>query len=94
MDGVDTAHPSPGPLSSATVTTGRTLGPADATADVALADSGYATASKLTAGSTIDIGGTNFTIVGVVAVPQGSSPPDLYIPLAKAQQIGATGTAR
>jgi putative ABC transport system permease protein len=27
-------------------------------------------------------------------VPQGSSLPDLYIPLAKAQQIGATGTAK
>ena len=87
---MDVAHASPGPLSSATVTTGRNLGPADATADVALADSGYATANKLKTGSTIDIGGTNFKIAGIVAVPQGSSPPNLYIPLAMAQQIGAT----
>jgi putative ABC transport system permease protein len=94
VDGVDPAHASPGPLSSATVTAGRDLGPADATADVALADSGYATAGKLKTGSTVDIGGTSFKIVGIVAVPQGSSPPNLYIPLAKAQQIGATGTAR
>ncbi len=94
VDGVNVAHASPGPLSSAAVTAGRDLGSADATADVALADSGYATVGKLKVGSTVDVGGTNFTIVGIVAVPQGSSPPNLYIPLAKAQQIGATGTAK
>ncbi len=93
-DGVDVAHRSPGPLSSATVTAGRDFGQADATADVAMADSGYATADKLKTGSTVDIGGTDFKIVGIVSVPQGSSPPDLYIPLAKAQQVGATGSAK
>ena len=93
VDGVDVARGSPGPLSSATVTAGRNLGKADATADVALADSGYATANKLKTGSTIDIGGTNFTVVGIVSVPQGSSPPSLYIPLAKAVRIGATPAA-
>ncbi|MFY9653566.1 ABC transporter permease [Trebonia sp.] len=94
VDGVDVARGSPRPLSSATVTAGRNFGQADATADVALADSGYATANKLKTGSTVDIGGTTFTIVGIVSVPQGSSPPSVYIPLAKAQRIGATGTAK
>jgi putative ABC transport system permease protein len=94
VDGVDVARASPGPLSSATVMAGRNFGQEDATADVALADSGYATADKLATGSTVDIGGTRFTIVGIVSVPQGSSPPSLYIPLAKAQRIGATGTAK
>jgi putative ABC transport system permease protein len=94
VDGVDVAHASPGPLGSATVIAGRGLRAADATANVALADSGYATANKLKAGSTVSIGGTSFKIVGIVSVPQGSNPPGLYIPLAKAQQIGATGTAK
>jgi ABC-type lipoprotein release transport system permease subunit len=94
LDGVDVARSNPGPLSSATVTAGRDFGQADATADVALADSGYATANKLKTGATVDVGGTSFKIVGIVSVPQGSSPPDLYIPLAKAQQTGTTGTAR
>ncbi|MGH3212770.1 MAG: ABC transporter permease [Trebonia sp.] len=94
VDGVDVARGSPGPLSSATVTAGRSLGSADATSDVAVADSGYATASKLKTGSTVEVGNTSFKIVGIVSVPQGSSPPDLYIPLAKAQQIGVTGTAK
>ena len=94
VDGVDVAHNSPGPLSSATVAAGRNFGQADATADVALADSGYATAEKLKTGSTVDVGNTSFKIVGIVSVPQGSSPPNLYIPLAKAQQIGAAGSAK
>jgi putative ABC transport system permease protein len=93
VDGVDVARSRPGPLSSAAVTAGRAFGRPDATADVALADSGYAAANKLKTGSKVSVGGTNFTIVGIVSVPQGSSPPDLYIPLAKAQRIGATGTA-
>jgi putative ABC transport system permease protein len=94
VDGVDVARGSPGPLSSATVMAGRNFGQADATSDVALADSGYAAVNKLKTGSTVDIGGTNFRIVGIVSVPQGSSPPSLYIPLAKAQRIAATGTAK
>jgi ABC-type antimicrobial peptide transport system permease subunit len=94
VDGVSVAHASPGPLSSATVTAGRNFGEADATADVALADSGYATANKLKTGSTVDIGGTNFKIVGIVSVPQGGSAPSLYIPLARAQQLGASGSAK
>ena len=93
VDGVDVARTSPGPLGSAAVTSGTGFRPSDATADVALADSGYATANKLKAGSKISIGGTGFTVIGIVSVPQGSSPPNLYIPLARAQSIGKTGTA-
>jgi putative ABC transport system permease protein len=94
VDGVNVARSSPGPLSSAAVTAGRNFGQADASADVALADSGYATAEKLKTGSTVEVGSTSFKIVGIVSVPQGSSPPNLYIPLAKAQQLGTTGAAK
>jgi putative ABC transport system permease protein len=93
VDGVDVARSSPGPLGSASVTSGRAFDTADATANVALVDSGYATASKLKTGSTVDVGGTSFKVVGIVSVPAGGAP-DLYIPLARAQQIGATGTAK
>ena len=93
VDGADLAHLSLGPLSSATVTAGAGLRPADASSDDALADSGYASANKLKVGSKVDIGGTSFTVIGIVAVPQGGSPPDLYIPLGKAQAVGKAGTA-
>ena len=93
VEGVDPAHPALGSLSSAKLTSGAALTAADATADDALVDSGYAAQNKLATGSTVAVGGTNFKVIGIVSVPQGSSPPDIYIPLAKAQAIGKTGSS-
>ena len=92
VDGVDVAHTSLGPLSSAKVTSGTGLTASDANADDALVDSAYATQYKLRTGDTVDVGSTKFKIIGIVAAPQGGSPPDVYIPLAKAQAIGTTGS--
>ena len=89
VDGVDLSHPGMGPLSSATLTAGRSLRGSDAHADVAVVDAGYAKAHKLTAGGTITIAGTKFTIAGIVMQPQSGSPPDVYIPLARAQALGS-----
>src|SRR5216683_4375954 len=91
--GVDTVRTSLGPLSAAKLTSGTGLTAADANSDHAVVDSGYATQNKLSAGSTIDVGGTNFTITGIVSAPQGGNPPDVYIPLAKAQSLGKNGTS-
>ena len=90
--GVDTAHPGLGALSSARLTSGTTLTGADAHADDALMDAGDAAQNKLAVHDKVDVGGTEFTIVGVVRAAQGGSPPDVYIPLAKAQAIGKTGS--
>jgi putative ABC transport system permease protein len=78
-----------GPLADATLTSGRHFSGADASADVAVVDANYATANNLKTGHTITIDKTKFTIVGLVAQPQGSTPPDVYIPLARAQALGA-----
>jgi putative ABC transport system permease protein len=83
-----------GPLSASRLTSGRALTAADANSNQALADSGYATQNRLSVGSVIDVGGTHFTITGIVSAPQGGSPPDVYIPLAKAQSIAKNGTSR
>jgi putative ABC transport system permease protein len=93
VDGVDLAHSALGPLSSARLVAGTALTAADARTDDAVADSGYAAQNKLGTGSKVDIGGTTFTIVGIVSAPQGGSPPDLYIPLARAQAVGKNGAA-
>jgi predicted lysophospholipase L1 biosynthesis ABC-type transport system permease subunit len=82
-----------GPLSASRLTSGRALTAADANSNQALADSGYATQNRLSVGSVIDVGGTHFTITGIVSAPQGGSPPDVYIPLAKAQSIAKNGPA-
>ena len=93
VEGVDLASTSLGSLSSARLTAGTALTSADANSDDAVIDSGYATQNKLAAGSAISVGGRNFKVIGIVSVPQGGSPPDVYIPLAKAQRIAMTGSA-
>jgi putative ABC transport system permease protein len=93
VDGVDLASHALGPLSSARVTAGRELTAADARSDDALLDSGYAAQHKLHVGGTVHVGDTAFRIGGIVSVPQGGNPPDVYIPLARAQAIGKSGSA-
>jgi putative ABC transport system permease protein len=92
VSGVDIANGELGPLSTGTVSSGRTLATADSTKDVALVESSYATTNKLKVGSTIAIGNskaaaTSFTVVGIVSEPSGDSPSDVYIPLGVAQTL-------
>lgn len=76
-----------GPLSSARLTAGRTFTSADGRANDAVIDSGYATANKLKVGSTLTIAGTRFSVIGIVSQPQGGNPPQVYVPLNRAQAL-------
>ena len=91
VDGVDVTHLSLGPLTAGTLIAGRMLTAADANANAAVIDSGYARSNKLSAGSTVKLAGTEFKVVGIVAQPQGASPAEVYIPLARAQSLGTAG---
>jgi putative ABC transport system permease protein len=88
VDGVPTGHTTVGPLAATTISSGHGFTAADADANVAVVDSGYAAASNLRIGSAITIRQVRFTVIGIVRQPQGSSPPDVYIPLARAQALG------
>jgi putative ABC transport system permease protein len=102
VEGVDLSKASIGALSAAKVTSGRNLSSGDATAYKAVVDANYAKQKKLKVNDTINVGSKTdssgnstqykFTIVGIVNVPQGGSPPNVYIPLAKAQSIGKDGS--
>jgi putative ABC transport system permease protein len=94
VDGTDIRYPRLGPLSNAKLVSGRTFTAADQNSDVALVDSNYATSHSIKVGSTITIGGTRFKVIGLVSQPQASTPPNMYIPLARAQALAtnpATG---
>jgi putative ABC transport system permease protein len=94
VNGTDITHPKLGPLSNATLAKGRRFTQADEDAYVALVDSNYAAAHKLKTGDTVTLASKKFTIVGIVTQPQASSPPSVYIPLARAQALAtnpATG---
>jgi ABC-type antimicrobial peptide transport system permease subunit len=87
VDGSQLSAGEVGPLSSGKLVSGRTFTTADASANVAVLDSGYATQNKLQAGSTIDVAGTSFKVIGIVSQPQGGSPANVYIPLGRAQAL-------
>jgi putative ABC transport system permease protein len=91
VDGVGTEHTPVGPLAAATISSGHFFTAADSHAGVALVDSGYAASNNLKTGSTISINQVRFTVIGIVTQPQDTSPPDVYIPLARAQTL-ATAT--
>jgi putative ABC transport system permease protein len=89
VNGTDLTHPKLGPLSNASLAKGRTFTKADANANVAVVDSNYATAHKLHVKDTVTLANKKFTIIGIVTQPQASSPPSVYIPLARAQALAS-----
>ncbi len=91
VQGVDLAHDNLGPLSSATLSSGHTFLTTDANSDVALVDADYARSNNLKVGGDITVDKTKFTIIGIVTQPEAASPPDVYIPLARAQALGTQG---
>ncbi len=87
VDGVDIGTGELGPLSSGKLTSGRTLTSSDATSNVAVLDSNYATQNKLGVGSTVTIAKTSFKVIGIVSVPSGQNNSNVYVPLARAQAL-------
>lgn len=87
VTGVDLAHPGLGPFGSGQLSAGRTFTAADATADVAIVDASYATANKLSVGSSVTLGGRRCTVIGIVRQAQGGGAANVYIPLARAQAM-------
>jgi putative ABC transport system permease protein len=85
--GVDPGHPEYGAFASARVSAGRGFTTAESAADVAVLDAGYASAHQLTVGSTITVAGAQLRVIGLVQQNEASNPPDIYLPLARAQQL-------
>jgi len=91
VDGTDIGNLKLGPVSNAAITAGRTFEPSDADKNVALVDKNYAVSNGLKSGGTITIAGVKFTIIGLVAQSEATSPPNVYIPLARAQALAQQG---
>jgi ABC-type lipoprotein release transport system permease subunit len=91
VSGVDLASAGSelGPLSNASLTSGRTLKSSDANSDVAVVDSSYAKSASLKVGSDVTIASTKFPVVGIVTAPAADSSADIYIPLARAQALSS-----
>jgi putative ABC transport system permease protein len=88
VQGVDLGHEDLGPLSSGTLSSGHMFTTSEANSDVAILDADYAKANDLKVGSYITVAKTKFKVIGIVSQSEASSPPEVYVPLARAQAIG------
>ncbi|WP_030145675.1 ABC transporter permease [Streptomyces violaceorubidus] len=86
--GTDVAEPALGPLTTSTITGGRTFKESETDAKVAVADAAYAKEKKLKTGSTVTVKDTKFEIVGIATADSGDAAADLYVPLKQAQTLG------
>lgn len=94
VEGIDVTGSAVGPLTAASLSAGRTFTSADVGTDVVVLDSTYATTAGLAVGSTLSIGGTTFTVIGLVSSSSSSAATasNTYIPLDVAQSLsGLTG---
>jgi putative ABC transport system permease protein len=97
LEGVDTGHPTLGPLGGASLISGRLFTAADAGAHVAVVDSRFAASHRLTIGADLPIVGPadahgytpaiKFTVIGIVRQAAGINPPSVYVPLEAAQDL-------
>jgi ABC-type antimicrobial peptide transport system permease subunit len=92
IGGVNTAQPEIALVTPAQVTKGRYL--AAAGGREALLGTGYAQIHGLKVGSSLDLNGTTFRVVGFVQPPLGGQSADVYVPLAQLQTLaGLKGQA-
>ncbi|MEN0086704.1 MAG: ABC transporter permease, partial [Leifsonia sp.] len=92
--GLDPAGKSVGPLASVTLTGGRSFTAADKGKDVVVLDASYAKTASKAVGDTVTIGGTSFSVIGIVSATGSDSTTaaNAYIPLDVAQTLsGETG---
>ncbi|MCD1570874.1 ABC transporter permease [Agromyces mediolanus] len=87
--GIDPAGAAVGPLSAAAVDEGRGLEASDAGQAVAVLDASYAASAGLAIGDAIELGGTEFEIVGTVASTSAdaTTASNAYVPLDLAQSL-------
>ena len=87
IGGVDQTQPGIALVTPSQVTNGRYL--SNAGGREALVASTYAAKEKLKVGSTLDLNGRTFTVVGLVSPPLGGQTADVYLPLHQLQSLAS-----
>jgi ABC-type lipoprotein release transport system permease subunit len=85
--GVDVMSADVGPITSAQITDGRFFAGDEEDADVAIVDASYAEQEELEVGSTIEIGGTDFEVIGISEAPAGGDAVNVAIPIDRAREL-------
>lgn len=91
--GIDPTSTAVGPLSAVEISDGRALESSDEGGNVAVLDATYASTAEVVVGDTIDIGGEDFEVVGLVASTsdEADTASNVYIPLDVAQTLSGVG---
>ncbi|MEO7017630.1 MAG: ABC transporter permease [Leifsonia sp.] len=87
--GLDPAGKSVGPLSSVSLSSGRSFTKSDVGKDVVVLDAAYAKSASKAVGDTVTIGGSDFKVIGIVSATGSDSTTaaNTYIPLDVAQSL-------
>ncbi len=83
--GVDQRHPALAIVTPSQVQKGRYLAPTGGRE--ALVSATYAATNDLAIGSTLDLNGTHFRVVGLIEPPLGGQSADVYLPLRELQRL-------
>lgn len=85
--GVDVTSADVGPVTSSQIVDGRFFTADETDADVAIIDANYAEQEDLEIGSTIEIGGTDFEVIGISEAPAGGDAVNVAIPIDRARDL-------
>ncbi|MFE9046400.1 ABC transporter permease [Streptomyces sp. NPDC007818] len=85
--GTDVTAPDLGPLTTSTITEGRTFEATETDAAVVVVDSAYAQQQDLAVGGELTVKGVTFEVIGIATADSGQSAAQVYLPLKKAQTL-------
>ncbi|MEU2241098.1 ABC transporter permease [Streptomyces sp. NPDC018338] len=88
--GTDVTAPDLGPLTTSTVSKGRTFKTTETDAKVAVVDSAYARQEGLAVGGKLTVKGVAFEIIGIATADSGQSAAQVYLPLKQAQSLSSS----
>ncbi|MFJ5708550.1 ABC transporter permease [Streptomyces sp. NPDC093105] len=88
--GTDVTRPDLGPLTTSTITQGRTFRTTETDARVVVVDSAYAQQQDLTVGDELTVKGVKFEIIGIATADSGQSAAQVYLPLGRAQTLSGS----
>ncbi|MEU2547028.1 ABC transporter permease [Streptomyces roseolus] len=88
--GTDVTTPDLGPLTTSTVTEGRTFRTTETDAAVVVVDSAHAQQQDLAVGDELTLKGVAFEVIGIATAASGQSAAQVYLPLKRAQTLSGS----
>ncbi|MFI8257601.1 ABC transporter permease [Streptomyces filamentosus] len=88
--GTDVTVPDLGPLTTSTLTGGRTFRTTETDAAVVVVDSAYAQQKDLAVGDELTVKDVKFEVVGIATADSGQAAAQVYLPLKRAQTLSGS----